>query len=65
MRQDLEAVIEQLPNKARADEAQRLQACLDELAKRRRGLQPLANILPVVLARLQQRMVQSNQGAGT
>jgi transposase len=65
MRQDLEAVIEQLPNKARADEAQRLQAYLDELAKRRRGPQPLANILPVVLARLQQRMVQSNQGAGT
>jgi transposase len=64
IRQDLEALIEQLPHKTRADEAQRLQAHLDELAKRRRGPQPLANILPVVLARLQHRVVQSQQGAG-
>jgi hypothetical protein len=61
MRQDLEAVIEQLPSSARvrADEAQPLQELLDELAKRRRGPQPLANIIPLVLARLGLTVVQS------
>jgi transposase len=61
MRQDLEAVIEQLPLSARvrADEAKPLQELLDELAKRRRGPQPLANIIPLVLARLGLTVVQS------
>jgi transposase len=64
VRQDLEAAVQQLPAKARADEAKPLQAYLDELAKRRRGPQPLADIIPVVLARLQGMMVQSTNGEG-
>jgi hypothetical protein len=52
MRQDLEAAIEFLPASARADAAQPLQGLLDEQAKRRRGPQPLASVIPLVLARL-------------
>jgi transposase len=52
MRSDLEALACQLPSKARAAEVPPLQERLNEL-KRRRGPQPLADILPVVLARLQ------------
>jgi transposase len=64
VRQDLDTVLEQLPNKARADEAHRLQAYWDELAQRRRGPQLLANIIPLVLARLQGMMVESTNHAG-
>lgn len=66
VRQDLEAALLQLPRKAHANEAKPLQAYLDELAKRRRGPQPLADIIPLVLARLQGMMVQStnSEGAG-
>jgi transposase len=66
MRQDLEAVIEQLPSSARAEEATPLQELLEEQAKRRRGPQPLATILPLVLARLGLAVVQSesSEGAG-
>jgi transposase len=65
LRQDLEAVIAQLPSKARAAEAKPLQQQLDELANRRRGPQPLADIIPWVLARLGTRVVESMpEGAG-
>ena len=52
MRADLEALCAQLPAHARAAEIPPLQERLDELS-RRRGPQPLADILPIVLARLQ------------
>jgi transposase len=58
LRRDLEAVVEQLPGRSRAAEARPLQEQLDQLAHRR-GPQPLAQILPLVLARLAGRMVQS------
>jgi len=65
-RQDLEAASEQLPASARAQEARSLQEHMDELAKRRRGPQALANIIPLVLARLGTTMVESktSEGAG-
>jgi transposase len=58
MRHDLLAAAEQLPAKNCAAEAEPLQKELDALA-RRRGPQPLAAILPLVLARLAGRVVQS------
>lgn len=58
LRQDLEAAVEQLPAKSRAAEAPPLQQVLDAVA-RRRGPQPLAEILPLVLARLAGPVVQS------
>jgi transposase len=58
MRRDLEAAVEQLPAKGRAAEAAPLQKELDALA-RRRGPQPLAEIIPLVLARLAGQVVQS------
>lgn len=58
MRGDLEAAVEQLPDKSRRQESQALQAQLDKLASRR-GPQPLADILTLVLARLGLAMVQS------
>jgi hypothetical protein len=65
-RQDLEVASEHLPAPARAQEARSLQEHLDGLAKRRRGPQALANIIPLVLARLGTMMVEStrNEGAG-
>jgi transposase len=58
-RADLEAAIEQLPAKTRGEETKPLQDYLDELAKQRRRPQPLANIIPLVLARLGMGAVQS------
>ena len=58
LRHDLEVAAEQLPPKQRAIEAEPLQQQLDALAKRR-GVQPLAAIIPLVLARLAGRVVQS------
>jgi transposase len=58
LRRDLEAAADQLPAKARAAEAEPLQQELDALA-RRRGPQPLAEIIPLVLARLAGPVVQS------
>jgi transposase len=64
MRQDLEAAADQLPVTARAREAAPLQKELDALAQRR-GVQPLAAILPLVLARLAGRVVPStSESAG-
>jgi transposase len=51
LRQDLEAVVVHLSDKVRGEEAQVLQKQLEALANRR-GPQPLANIIPIVLARL-------------
>jgi transposase len=59
MRQDLEAVVDFLPPSAHADEAKPLQELLDQQAKRRRGPQPLASLIPLVLARLGLTAVQS------
>lgn len=54
MRADLVALCDQLPHRARAAEAEPLQNRLDELTRRRaHGPRPLAEILPIVLARLQ------------
>jgi transposase len=58
MRQDLEATVAKLPAKACAAEAEPLQEQLDALAKRR-GPQPLADLIPQVLVRLAGRVVQS------
>lgn len=59
MRQDLEAVITHLPATARGAEAQPLRERLEELARSRRGPQPLAAIIPLVLARLGVPVLQS------
>lgn len=58
VRHDLQAAIEVLPAKARAAEAEPLQKELDNLAQRR-GPQPLADIITIVLARLAGTMVES------
>lgn len=64
LRQDLETVIAQLPATIRKEETQPLQERLDELARRRRGPQPLADIIPLVLARLGVSVVEStSEGA--
>jgi hypothetical protein len=64
MRQDLEATVEQLPAKTRGEEIKPLQEHLDQLAKRR-GPQPLAEIIPLVLAKLGLRQVQlTSEGEG-
>ena len=58
VQRDLDAAVEQLPVRARRRAAVPLQEELDKLANRR-GPQPLADILPLVLARLLGRVVQS------
>jgi transposase len=58
LRHDLEAAADQLPANQRAAEAEPLQQQLDALAHRR-GPRPLAEIIPLVLARLAGRVVQS------
>lgn len=55
---DLNAAIDQMPRRPDRKLAVPLQEELDKLANRR-GPQPLADILPLVLARLQARMLQS------
>jgi len=61
LRTDLEAAIEQMPPTAHAQEARPLQAALQKTrTARRRGPQPLAEILPLVLARLAGETVQSD-----
>ena len=66
LRQDLEAVIQHLPAKTRAEEAKPLQEHLEQLTRLRRGPQPLAAIIPLILARLGTVVVQSenHEGAG-
>ena len=58
LRRELEAAVDQLPPQSRVVEAEPLQKELDAL-NRRRGPQPLAEIIPLVLARLAGRVVQS------
>jgi transposase len=63
-RQDLEAVVGQLPAKTRGEEAKPLRERLDELGKRR-GPRPLREIIPIVLARLGSNTVEStDEGTG-
>jgi transposase len=59
LQQDLNAAAAQLPGHVHAEEARPLQSRLDELAKRKRGPQALADILPLVLAKLRPCQVQS------
>ena len=56
---DLTAAIDQLPKIEHANEVKPLQEELERLP-RRRGPQPLSEIIPVVLARLGMETVQSN-----
>src|SRR5262249_54316317 len=64
LRQDLEAVVGQLPAATHEEEAKPLRGRLDELL-RRRGVQPLAEIIPIVLARLGAHRLESpGEGAG-
>jgi hypothetical protein len=55
---DLDAATQQLPRSAHASEAQPLAERLKEV-QRRKGPQPLADIIPIVLARLGTMSVQS------
>lgn len=55
---DLDAAVKQMPQRAHRQLAVPLQEELDKLANRR-GPQPLADILPLVLARLQGRVIES------
>jgi transposase len=63
VRQDLEVATGQIPSSQHQQEAKPLAERLEELTKRR-GVQPLAEIIPIVLARLGVRTVQST-GEGT
>lgn len=58
-RQDLENAITHFSATTRAEEAQPLHERLEELAQRKRGPQPLAELIPLVLARLGVSLVQS------
>jgi transposase len=65
IRQDLQAVVGQLPPASYAEEAKPLQEQLEAMTKKRGGVQPLAEIIPIVLARLGVNSVESrNEGAG-
>lgn len=64
LQQDLEAAAAQLPRSAYAAEARPLAEQLDELSRRGRGVQPLSRILPLVLARLGVRVLQSEDVRG-
>jgi transposase len=64
MRQDLEAASGQLPASSRQEEARPLQQRLEEMAKKKRGVQTLQEIIPFVLARLGVKQVEC-PGEGT
>jgi hypothetical protein len=59
LQEDLQAAAEQLPRGSHQAEAVPLAARLQQLEHRRRGVQPLAAILPLVLAKLGLGQVQS------
>jgi hypothetical protein len=64
LRQDLEAVVGHLPAAHYREEAKLLQEHLEALGKRR-GVQPLAEFIPIVLARLGLPAVESpDEAAG-
>jgi DNA-binding protein H-NS len=58
MSEELQAAVEQLPAKTRREEIKPLKEHLEELGNRR-GPQPLKEIIPLVLAKLGLRQVQS------
>ncbi len=58
-RQDRENALAPFSATTRAEEATPLQERLEELAQRKRGPQPLAELIPSVLARLGVRLVES------
>jgi transposase len=58
MRQDLEAASGQLPAASHQEEARPLQERLEEMAKKKRGVQTLQEIIPFVLARLGVKQVE-------
>jgi hypothetical protein len=61
---DLQALVEQLPKARYAEEARPLQDEF-EAKRKRRGARPLAEIIPIVLARLGIKLVESmREGAG-
>jgi len=60
--QDMLAACEQLPRKLLREEAEPLRELFDKLAHKR-GPQPIADILAIVLARLELRAVQSSSRA--
>jgi transposase len=64
IQEDLNAAVEHLPRHRRADEAKPLAERLEELSRRPRGPQPLAEIIPLVLAKLGLRRVQSEAPEG-
>jgi transposase len=64
IREGLAAVVTQLPEGSRKEEARPLQEQLEALLKRR-GVQPLTEIIPIVLARLGVHAIESSdEGAG-
>lgn len=60
MGRDLDAAVEQLPAKERAKEAKPLRERLTQQLNRRSGPQPLADLIPLILARLGVSVLQSN-----
>jgi len=61
MMHDLPMAVGQLPRSSFAEEAKPLHERLEQLRKRKRGPQPLADILPIVLARLGIHLVPSEE----
>jgi transposase len=64
LQEDLNAAVAQLPHRCRAEEAKPLAERLEELGRQRRGPQPLAAILPLVLAKLGLHQLQSAPEGG-
>ncbi len=58
---DLQATVEQLPRSSFAEEAKPLHQRLQQLHQRKRGPQPLGDILPIVLARLGIHLLPSGE----
>ncbi len=58
---DLEATVEQLPYNTCSHEAEIVAEVLQQHQRRRRGAEPIADVLPAVLARLNVKTTQSNR----
>jgi hypothetical protein len=58
---DLEAAVGQLPYNTCNHEAKIVADVLEQQTRRRRGLQPIGDVLPTVLARLNIRLTEANQ----
>jgi transposase len=61
LKEDLDAAVKHLPRRACSDEAKPLAERLEELGRSRRGPQPLAKILPLVLAKLGLHQLESTE----